>query len=111
MKSVADTTSDAAHRMEKFISTFLQGHAQMANEQDKALGVTTNKVQLRMGDLADLVGEAHAGTMELKATLQLLVPMVLDLSIRQAAMEDVSPSLYSVRTLLTSFIEICSTVL
>ncbi|KAE9380530.1 hypothetical protein N431DRAFT_325106 [Stipitochalara longipes BDJ] len=95
MKSVADTTSDAALRMEKFISTFLQGHAQMANEQEKALGVTTNKVQLSMADLSDLVGEAHAGTMELKATLQLLVPMVLDISSRQAAIEDKSVVLFS----------------
>jgi hypothetical protein len=89
MKSVADTTGDAVYRMEKFISTFLQGHAQMADEQEKALEVTTSKVQSRMVDLADLVGEAHEGTMELKATLQLLVPVVLDLSSRQAALEDV----------------------
>jgi hypothetical protein len=91
MKSVADTSNDAAHRMEKIISTFLQGHAQMADEQEKALEVTTNKVQSRMKALADLVGETYEGTMELKATLQHLIPVVLDLSARQAAMEDVRP--------------------
>ncbi len=96
MKLVTDTTGDAVHRMERFISTFLQGHAQMADEQEKALQVTTNKVQSRMMDLADLVGEAHEGTMELKATLQLLVPVVIDLCSRQAALEDVSPSFYIV---------------
>lgn len=96
MKSVADTTSDAVHRMEKFISTFLQGHAEMANEQEKALEVTTNKVQSRMTELADLIGEANEGTMELKATLQLLVPMVLDLSTRQEALEDVRVSFHLV---------------
>ena len=111
MKSVADTTSDAAHRMEKFISTFLQGHAQMADEQEKALGLTTNRVQLRMTDLAVLVGEAHAGTTELKATLQLLVPMVLDISSRQAAMEDVSSSSSIVHTLLTVLAEISRAIL
>jgi hypothetical protein len=92
MKSVADTTSDAVHRMEKFISAFLQGHAEMADVQEKALEVTTNNVQTRMSDLASLVGEAHEGTKELKATLQLLVPVVLDLSTRQAALEDVRHS-------------------
>lgn len=92
MKAVADTTGDAVYRMEKFVSTFLQGHAQMANEQEKALEVTTSKVQSRMSDLAGLVGEAHDGTMELRATLQLIVPVVLDLSTRQAALEDVSSS-------------------
>jgi hypothetical protein len=94
MKSVADTTRDAAHRMEKFISTFLQGHAQMADEQEKTLEVTMNNFQSRMTEFADLVGEAHEGTMELKATLQLLVPVVLDLSTRQAALEDVGSSSY-----------------
>jgi hypothetical protein len=96
MESVADTTGDAVYRVEKFISTFLQGHAQMAGEQEKALEVTTNKVQSRMADLANLVGEAHEGTMVLKATLQLLVPVVLDLSSRQAALEDVRPLLYMI---------------
>ena len=96
MKSVADTTGDAVHRMEKFISTFLQGHAQMADEQEKALAVSTNKVQSRMSNLADLIEEAHEGTMELKATLQLLVPVVVNLSSRQAALEEVSSSFYIV---------------
>ncbi len=94
MKSVADTTGDAVHRMEKFISTFLQGHAQMADDQEKALQVSTTKVQSRMSNLADLIEEAHEGTMELKATLQRLVPVVVNLSSRQAALEDVSSSFY-----------------
>jgi hypothetical protein len=92
MKLVVDTTGDAVYRMEKFISTFLQGHAQMADEQEKALAVSTNKVQSRMSNLANLVEEAHEGTMELKATLQLLIPVVVDLSSRQAALENVSSS-------------------
>lgn len=110
MKSVADTSNDAAHRMEKIISTFLQGHAQMADEQEKALEVTTNKVQSRMKALADLVGETHEGTMELKATLQHLIPVVLDLSARQAAMEDVRPPA-KLLNVIDIFVEIRSNVL
>jgi hypothetical protein len=96
--------------MEKFISTFLQGHAHMANEQEKALEVATNKVQSRMNALVNLLKEAHEGTMELKATLQLLVPVVLDLSARQVAMEDVRPLSHCCTSLML-FVEICSNVL
>jgi hypothetical protein len=78
--------------MEKFIKTFLQGHAEMADEQEKALAETTNKVQLQINSLTDLVGEAKEDTVELKAILQILFPMVVDLHSRQAALEDVRPS-------------------
>jgi hypothetical protein len=58
-----------------------------------------------MMNLADLIGESHEGALELKAAIvsrtihpslftshhqqQLLVPMVIDLSSRQTALEDV----------------------
>lgn len=69
MKSVADTTGNAVQMMEKFISAFLQGHVEMADEQEKALAVTTNKVQSYMMNLAELVGESTEGLLELKAAI------------------------------------------
>lgn len=78
-------------RLEKFIVTFLRGHADMANEQEKALAVATTTVQTQMADLAGLVGETYQSTMELRAALQVLVPVVADISTRQAALEDVRP--------------------
>jgi hypothetical protein len=69
MKSVADTTGNAVQMMEKFISAFLQGHVEMADEQEKALAVTTNKVQSHMMNLAKLVGESTKSLLELKAAI------------------------------------------
>jgi len=46
-----------------------------------------------MTDLAGLVAEAYQGTMELKAALQVLVPVVVDISSRQDALENVRPCL------------------
>jgi len=93
IKSIVETSGDAVDRLEKFIIAFLKGHADMADEQEKALAVATTTVQTQMTDLAGLVAEAYQGTMELKAALQVLVPVVVDISSRQDALENVRPCL------------------
>lgn len=87
------------------MQTVLQGNAEMAAEQEKALTTATNSFQRRVGEVNSVISETEASVLVIQDALvssfniyrepvsdlpqQQLVPMVIALHERQNTLEEV----------------------